>query len=141
MGMDAEALLFFGFPLDEDQEYEDWDEKLQQHLGVHTPEVEYSEEVKKEYHRFWEDGRAALAEYRKGFDESFWGVLGVDWYGSCEYQQYFAHAVCLRADWEKPKEFEMPELPPGTIDRFKRYCEAMSIEWQEPKWYWTARWG
>ena len=146
MGMNAEGMLFWGFPIvdeygdpieglawvDDDM---DWAEHYATQSGLSKPQADYDRnnpEIVQQYQAYWEQERE-LTDALSVTIQSY----GYEW---------TAQAVCIqasitKAEWSETKPIASLQVGETWKSDLLAFCEVMAIPWQEPKWYLTSRYG
>jgi hypothetical protein len=142
MGNSAEAILFWGFPLGEDESedggegdlLDEWEDKIAEAAGHPEPTEPYGEATKPAYRAYWDARHAAVKAA---------GVM-IDRFGcGSDYSQLLIGVTSTfkTADWSKCAPVSPLLLNAGDEGKLRKACEALGIPWQEPKWYLTAYYG
>ena len=139
MGSDATAILFYGICLDECLELpwetdDDTDDSAYyaSKMGINEPGVEYSEETKGEFVKYWEKREEVN---KKSKCEVILHCSGDE----AMYVMALSDST-QKADWGEPLELQKLESQPEWDGLLKDYCEKMDIEYIDPKWFLVARW-
>jgi hypothetical protein len=147
MGLDADGILFYGFPLSnndddgygftppwrsEDDPYGDWEEFLATKMGIVRPDVPYNQnDTPPELKKFWEDKR----RYLEGLN----CVVGT--YGYHDEPGYYVavndcHITAHYGDVKKLDYFELA-YKAGWDRQLQHFCDLLEVKYEQPGWYLT----
>lgn len=140
MGVSTDGMLYYGFTLDEDEEWFeddedlDWEDIACERLGgPNPPDVPY-EGNEKVHSQFWNKKHA--------FIESL--AVRMGYHCSCEYSMYFVYinTSYTRAARGYPEDLgkTLPVAEDTWDAAIKDFCEKMGIEYKEPHWELASLW-
>ncbi len=141
MGNSAEAILFYGFPIQDNSEeevsnddlLENWQYKLATIAGVQEPAELYTDSTSPLYRAYFKAKHKVL--------EAEPCTVGMHGCGD-ELQSLVAiKASKVSADWGDPQRIKGLEILPQWIDALRAFCGKLGITWQEPGWYIASYYG
>lgn len=137
MGESTDAIFFYGFHADEG-EWDDflgkeWESTFAAKMGTPEPDVDFDTEDHKTLHvAFW--------EVRKKLVDAEPCEVDTHCSGECPMPYVSVKASKTKAWRGDPQEIKSLAIDPEWNAQLKKFCELMSIPWQEPKWWLVSDW-
>lgn len=134
MSADPEAMLYYGFPIDEPEfDYHDANSAWEQKHRPAQPNVPGYAGPE------WDQWRIDFQNWEASPQH-----IELGWHGSEDCEQYHIQCRALRkqVEWSKFAEIDPEELvkPQPEADLYLgKFCEENGIEWKQPKWFLAAR--
>jgi hypothetical protein len=144
MGVNTDAILFFGIDLGEDEmqdwpwnntgreDYEWWD-YVAEKLGIVGPDVSYDGH-EKAYREYWDRRHAAV--------EQLGCEIGIHCSESypCTYVALTGKKKKANRGYPNTVDKSFLDVTEDDVDKLKKFCELVGIPWQEPSWLLASYW-
>ena len=136
MGQSTDAILFYGFLIDEENDYPfmgdiDVEDFISEKYGLAKPDLPYDEN-KEFYHEHWKINTALLKSI----------PVDINTHCSCDYPMYYVHIKSSKTTAYRgyPKKIDSLEVGIDWDEQLQIFCNLTGIEPKEFGWYLVSLW-